>query len=334
MKAFRQTQICFIKSNNSITKINITYLKSIAFFTIYILLLNLILKNYSYIANYLITILLTTITITTITYLINVQKKEKSFIKLFAEDNVLSVSLALSPFLVSSSIKELLLVSLITVISKKSIKGINLSSILYGILFLYIYRYFQNDLNTPLTNLAQLNYFGTYSEVVTNNGSILSYILGYNYLSPLISLLALVYLFVKKSIKYNLAFSYIITYTTMMLIIGIFNHMSIWFVFFQLVSGNILYYVTYALGDSAVTPETSEGQILYGYILGIISVILRFIVPETSIIIAIILGHLLLTPLVRKIMVKLKYDYKSSILYFGLTTILSVITIIILIIIK
>lgn len=334
MKTFHQSQICFIKSNNSINKINLTYLKSITFFTIYILLLNLILKNYSYLTNYLITILLTTITITTITYLINLLKKEKNFIKVFIEDNILTISLLLSPFLVPLSIKELLLASSITAISKKVIKGINLSSILYGILFLYIYRYFGNNLNTPLTNLALLNYSGTYSEIVTNNGSISSYIFGYNYLSPLISLLAFIYLFMKKSTKYNLAFSYIITYTIMMLIIGIFNNMSIWFAFFQLVSGNILYYATYTLGDYTITPETSEGQILYGYLLGIISVILRFIVPETSIIIAIILGHLLLTPIVRKIMPKLKYDYKSSILYLGLTTILSITTIIILIIIK
>lgn len=334
MKNFKQVSICFIKSNNSIQKINLAYFISTLFFTAYIFLYHLILKEYSYLANYLKTIILTTTFLIILDYIINLLTKNKQIVKVFTKDNILTISLLLSPFLINTSPIILLITCIITIISKKIIKGINLSSILYGILFLYLYRYFTNNLITPLTNLKSLNYLGTYNQLVASNGSISSYILGYNYLSPLISILAFIYLFIKKTTKYNIIFSYTITFTIMMLIIGIFNNMSIWFVLFELVTGNILYLVTYTISDYTITPETSEGQILYGFILGIITVILRFIIPEVSVIISIIFGHLVLTPIVRKIMPNLKYKRKSALIYFGATTIISIIVTIILIILK
>ena len=71
----------------------------------------------------------------------------------------------------------------------------------------------------------------------------------------------------------------------------------------------------YTLPDYKITPITSEGNIIYGIILAIISVILRLVIPELSIILTFIIGPILLTNIIDKISPTLKYNNK---LYIGL----------------
>ena len=87
----------------------------------------------------------------------------------------------------------------------------------------------------------------------------------------------------KKSIKYNIVASYILTITITMLSFGLLNNMNIWYWFFQLTSGNLLFLIVFLGTDYSNTPTTGEGQFLYGVILGIITSILRFIIPELSV---------------------------------------------------
>ena len=77
--------------------------------------------------------------------------------------------------------------------------------------------------------------------------------------------------------------------------------MNIWYVFFQLTTGNILFLTVFLLPDYPSTPTTGEGQIIYGILLGIITSILRFIIPELSVVLTLILGPLLLTKIINKI---------------------------------
>ena len=142
-----------------------------------------------------------------------------------------------------------------------------------------------------------------------------------------LSMISFIYLFHKKSIKYNIYISYLLTFSFIMLIHGILNDMSLWFIFFELTSGNILFLSVYALTDYQITPTLAESQILYGIILGIISSILRFIIPELSVIIPLILGPILLTKLLDNLSPKLKYHKKTYNLLFITSIILIIITI-------
>ena len=83
-----------------------------------------------------------------------------------------------------------------------------------------------------------------------------------------------------------------------MLTIGLLNNMNIWYLFFQLTTGNLLFLSVFILPDYRTTPTTGEGQIIYGIILGLITSILRFIIPELSVVITLILGPILLTKLI------------------------------------
>ena len=60
---------------------------------------------------------------------------------------------------------------------------------------------------------------------------------------PLVSILSFIYLFLKKSIKYNIVFSYILTFIFIMLPFGLLNNMNIWYLFFQITTGNILFLI-------------------------------------------------------------------------------------------
>ena len=212
----------------------------------------------------------------------------------------------------NSSILVIVMSSVITVVMKNFIKSINISSSLYGILFILVSNYYLNDIDTPLYNLSNLSYIDTFSNIVKPYGGILNYSLGLTtgYLSPILSILVFIYLFYKKSIKYNIIFSYILTFLFIMFSFGIMNDMSIWYLFFQLTTGSILFLAVFCLTDYPCTPTTGEGQIIYGIILGLITSILRFIIPELSVVITLILGPVLLTKIINRISFKLRYNKK------------------------
>ncbi len=301
MKEFKTLNQTFIKSENSTKKIWKRYAISLLFYIIPILIYFLITNKTNLLLNLIKSIFISITISIVIQYLINIIKKEHSFKKIFEEDNIIQISLILGFFLQNETILISLLTILITLIIKNSIKNINLSSVLYGLLFIKLYHLYQQDLITPLTNLKELNYTGTYQEIVS--GGIISQLIGsnYYYLSPIISIIVFIYLFHKKSIKYNVVISYILTIFMIMLIYGLFNNMSIWYVFFQITTGNILFLSIYCLSDYGITPVIGKSQITYGTILGILTVILRFIAPEFSVIIVLILGPLFLTKILDKI---------------------------------
>ena len=194
---------------------------------------------------------------------------------------------------------------------KNILKNTITSSSLYGILFIILVSYFTNNLDTPLTNLTDLGYVGTYDSIIKEYGTILSYSLGLKYyLSPALAIMSFLYLLHKKSIKYNIVFSYILTFIITMLSFGLLNNMNIWYLFLQITTGNILFLAVFCLSDYPTTPTTSEAQIIYGIILGIMTSMLRFIIPELSVVLPIILGSLFLTKLLDSISYKLKYNQK------------------------
>ena len=333
MKEFKTLNQTFIKSNNQSSKIFNRYLYSLIPFILLIIISNLINKSFSTITNILASISISLIVSITTQYIFNMKNKEKDITKILKEDNVLTISIILGLFTINEPILVIIFSNIISIVMKNISKKITISSSLYGILFIILYEYITNDLDTPLTNLSNLSYIDTFNNVVKPYGTILDYILGLTpyYLSPILSMFIFIYLFNKKSIKYNILLTYTITFSFIMLIIGMLNNMNIWYLFFQLTTGNILFLSVFCLGDYPITPITTEGQVIYGIILGLITSILRFIIPELSVILPLILGPILLTKKLNTISFKLKYNHKY---YYTIITTCIVITIITTIIIN
>lgn len=312
MKEFQKVDKVFIKSNNTVSKIINRYLYCLIPFILFIIIYNLIWGSTTIIISLLKNIIISSITSIIIEYLFNLKNKKQKISKLILENQILTISFIIGLFSLNISIPIIIIASVITIIIKNLTKTNSIYATLYGILFLIISKYFQNTLDTPLNNLATLSYQGTYESILLPYGNLLDYILGTttNYLSPILSIISFIYLFHKKSIKYNIVFSYILTITFIMLSLGILNNMNIWYLLFQLTTGNLLFLSVFILPDYKITPTTEEGQRIYGIILAILTCILRFILPELSVIITLILGPILLTKLLNNISFKLKYNHK------------------------
>jgi len=295
MKEFIVKNQTFVKSKNNTSKILNRYTYALVIFSVLTILYNLIFNNIEYGISVFKSILLSFMLTYIVDYFLNLVNKKYELKILFTEDNIIPISIIIGLFGINTNILVISISILITLIMKRLSKNIGISSSLYGILIIILYKYFQNDLITPRTNLKELGYINSYQSIVKSNGTLIEYLFGKNYLSPVLSIIMFIYLFYKKSIKYNLVISYIGTFSLLMLIIGLIFKMNIWYCFFHLTTGNILFLSIFALTDYKITPEISYGQVVYGIILGTITVFLRFIIPELSVVSALILGPLLLT---------------------------------------
>lgn len=312
MREFKVVNKIFVRSSNEVFKILKRYTIALIIFILSIIAINLYKGNYQNIINIVIAAIITSVISIIFQYFINLNRGKKSITIIFKEDNILASALIIALFTYQEPIIVIIVASIITQIARLINRHINISSCLYGILFVLIYKQFYLNIDTPLINLTTKNYYGEYQDIVLTYGSIESYLLGTNgyYLSPILSLIAFIYLFYKKSIKYPSVISYVTTFTISMFIYGLFNGMNLWFVIFQIITGDILFLSIFNLGDYKITPITQEGQTIYGIILAIITIILRFIIPELSIVIPLILGPLVLTKQLDKLSYKLKYNHK------------------------
>lgn len=310
MKEFKKVDKVFIKSDNTINKIFNRYFYCLISFIVLIIMYNLIWGSKIEIMYLGRSVLLSLIFCFIVQCIFNFFNKKNSIMENLIENHIIIISMMLGLFSYHSNIFIIIISSIITIIIKNLNKNLIISSSLYGMLIVGIMNYILK-VDTPLYNLRNLFYVGTPEDIVLKYGSLVKYIV-YNeyYLSNILSIISFIYLFYKKSIKYNVVVSYILTFSCMMLFIGLFNGMNVWYLFFQLMTGNILFLTVFCLSDYPSSPISGEGQILYGVILGIVTCILRFIIPELSVMITLLLGPLLLTKQVDKLSIKLKYNDK------------------------
>ena len=329
MRQFHVVNKTYVKSHNSTNKIIARYTYSLIIFTLLTIIINLFIGNNSLVLSLIKSISFALIITSIFTYIINVLKKEYNIKKIYTEDTTIALSLMIGLFGVNLDFVILTLAIAVTLFVKSIKKDINLSSVVYGILLIILYKYFTNNLDTSLTILKNNSYNMNYNELLDLNNGIYNYLFGINYLSPILSIIMFIYLFHKKGIKYNIVISFILTISIIMFLYGIFTD-KMWFILFELSTGSILFLTVYTLTDYKMSPTIGEAQILYGIILGIITSILRFIIPELSVIISIIFGELLLSKYLDNISYKLKYKRKVYNSLIIISMILIIITIIIL----
>lgn len=135
---------------------------------------------------------------------------------------------------------------------------------------------------TPLTNQSLISGIGTYDTLVKPYGSLLNFFTGMipgsvGETSALLCLVAFIYLAFKKVIKYKIPLFYIGTVFIMTYIIGSLNGLGIWYPLFQILSGGLFFGAIFMATDPVTSPTTSFGQIIEGIMLGILTVIFRYL---------------------------------------------------------
>lgn len=323
MKEFNKVEKVFIKSSNNVPKILLRYTISLSIYYIIVLAYFLLKKNISLSLKLLVTLLITSVISIGFQYFINRIRDKKNLNIVFTEDNIIANALIISLISYKEKYIVIIVATLISMIIKLFNKNINISSTLYGILFIILYREFFKGI-TPeiLTN------HNIYQNILELN-NIKTYLLGINknYLPPLLGIISFIYLFNRKSIKYEIVFSYMITFTIIMLSYSLIKNHNINLYIYQMLTGNILFYIVFTGTDYKITPITNEGERVYGIILAILSSITWFIAPELSLIILLILCPLILTKYIDKLSYKLKYNTKFYNLIITICIVLSLITI-------
>ena len=324
MRTFKVIDKVYVKSNNNTYNIIARYTYSLIILIILSSIINIFIGNKSVVLSLFRTITLSILFASIISYIINIFKKKYSYIKIYTEENTLFIALIISLFGYNTNIYILFLAILISFIIKNSFKNINNACVLYGILVIVIYSYLNNF--NSLFNVTN-NYTMTFNEL--KNIGILKYLFGINYLVPLLSIITFIYLFYKKGIKYNLILSYLGTFIFMIFLIGIQSN-KIWLVLFELFTSNILFLSVFTLSDYKISPTIANGQIIYGIVLGYMSAVFRFFMPELAIILPIIICSLLINRLIDKISYKFKYDQKKYYLFLAISLLIMIITAIVL----
>lgn len=328
MKSFPVKEQVFIKSSNKTSKILLRYSISLLVILMYTILYNIIKGNNENIIDIIYTLGITTSISIIFEYIINVIRKKTDFKLIFTENNIIAIPLILTILFWKEKKIIIVIATIITMIARLINKNINISSALYGILFVLIYKCLYLHMDTPLTTLG----YNVTKEEINTYGKIITYLLNPNfyYTSILFCILSLIYLFNRKSIKYPVVFSYTITFISMLLIYCIIPPLNIWYFFLNLTCGNLFLYLTFMLPDYKITPISYEGQVIYGIILAITSFILKFILPEFAIIIPLILGPIILTKYIDKLSYKLKYNKKFYHMFLTTCIFLAIISIVIL----
>ncbi len=312
-----------IKNNNTVSKIMNRYILAIIPFLIISIVYN-IYTGYNY--SIFINIILTNLICIFIQYIINLIKKDYKIKDVFIKNNILVTAMMLSIFTINLDYLIVIIISIIVTIFK-NILNINNKAILIGIILINIYKIYYLHIELPLNDIP---YIPTYNDIIKYS-SIKDYLLGINpyYLSSVLSIIMFIYLFSKKSIKFIIPISIILTYSFTMTTIGILNSLPLWYLVFNIITGNIVFTSIYIATDYINTPITSEGQLIYGMIIGLLLTIFRFIIPEIAIYSSVLITTII-TGLIDKLSFKLKYNRKFYVLTITVLCIIIVITSIIL----
>jgi len=168
---------------------------------------------------------------------------------------------------------------------------------------------------TPLTNFSSLGHIGTYEQVVGNYGSLWNFFFGtipgaLGETSALLCIIAFIYLTIFKAIKWPIPVTYILTVFLMTFGIGLINGEGIWFPLFNILSGGLMFGAVFMATDPVTSPITRFGQVVYGILLGLLTVSLRYLTSYPEAVLTSILLMNLLVPIVNKLSIKARFNSK------------------------
>ncbi len=205
---------------------------------------------------------------------------------------------------------------------------------LVGYLFIFIFftSYFQinggylNKLevdtistSTPLTNYIVVEGIGDYDSLVKPYGSLVNFFTGMipgsiGETSTLLCLVAFIYLTISGVIKWKIPIVYVLTVFFATFLIGNINNLGIWYPLFQILSGGLMFGAVFMATDPVTSPTTTQGQILYGLFLGILTVGIRYLSPLPEGVFISILVMNIFVKVLDTIGYKAKFDFRVSLL--------------------
>ena len=205
---------------------------------------------------------------------------------------------------------------------------------LVGYLFIFIFftSYFQinggylNKLevdtistSTPLTNSIVVEGIGDYDSLVKPYGSLVNFFTGMipgsiGETSTLLCLVAFIYLTITGVIKWKIPIVYVLTVFFATFLIGNINNLGIWYPLFQILSGGLMFGAVFMATDPVTSPTTTQGQLLYGLFLGILTVGIRYLSPLPEGVFISILVMNIFVKVLDTIGYKAKFDFRVSLL--------------------
>lgn len=182
---------------------------------------------------------------------------------------------------------------------------------------------------TPLSNLANFNFIGTYEQIVGKFGDIYNFLFGtipgtLGETNKFLIIIALIFLIATKVIKWRIPIFYISTVFLMTFIIGYSNDLGIWYSLFHILSGGLLFGAVFMATDPVTSPITPIGQVLYGISLGILTVILRFLTSYSEGVLTSILFMNMTVSLFDKVGIMIGNSIKRKVIYIVIFIVLAV----------
>ena len=187
---------------------------------------------------------------------------------------------------------------------------------------------------TPLTNASMVSGIGSYDELVKPYGDLSNFLIGtipgsLAETSALLCIIAYLYLSFTKTIKWRIPLVYVGTVFVITFGIGRLLNQDIYYPLFHILSGGLMFGAVFMATDPITSCVTPIGQVLQGFILGIITVIFRFVGVE-GVAYSILIGNMLVFFLDKIGMVS-RFNFLKSIVWFiliwiiiiGLTIILA-----------
>ena len=180
---------------------------------------------------------------------------------------------------------------------------------------------------TPLTNLSNVGYIGTWDNIGASFGSLWDYFFGFipgtiGETSKILILTALIFLILTKVIKWRIPVIYILTVFIMTFIIAIYNNIGVWYPLFHILSGSILFGAVFMATDPVTSPVTKIGQVIFALGLGLLTVIFRFLTPYPEGVLTAILSMNMLVFILDRIGAKSKFNPKKTILPLSILVLL------------
>ncbi len=180
---------------------------------------------------------------------------------------------------------------------------------------------------TPLTNASTIAEIGSYETLVEPYGNLWDFFIGtipgaVGETSSLLCIIGFLFLAFTKTIKWKIPFVYVLTVFIMTALIGNLNGLGIWFPLFHIFSGGLMFGAVFMATDPVTSPTTPIGQVLYGLLLGILTVVLRFLTPYPEGVLTSILTMNMLIFIIDKIGAKSRFKFQHAIIPFIISWIL------------
>ena len=278
MKEFKEYEGPFIHTNETYQKIMFSYIVAFIPFFVYNFYMNGIIKwqETKNINDLLYPVIFTLLPLLIILILEIIYKlifvKNQS-LKNYLKENFSIFSILFFPFLLKIN-TPLYIISLSTILGYLLYKTLfkkwySLTIISY---LIYLIIGFFNPNYLEFLKILPIDY----NYLITSNTGFMNLLLnGSNLMSPIITILTFVYLYIKKDNKYQITISALITILFITTIIGLLNK-SIWFPFYFILTGGTLF-ITTILASDFYSPATKNGKIMYGALIGLLIILLRFI---------------------------------------------------------